>query len=243
MPEDRFYTLKNSLVILGMAILCIFAVLAISTDTVLSDAVQIDENKIIKIAAVGDSNTRGSGVSSEDIEKYSYPSQLQTLLGNKYEVLNYGLDGTTVTKTTEASYTEEASYKQSQDAQPDIVLIMLGTNDSKSFNWDAIKYEQDLRTFIDAYKQIESKPKVYVLTVPFAYTNGNELLSGEINGDVVTNQVVPIIKRVAQNTNTALIDIYAVTKNHPELFPDKIHANADGYGIIAKQIYEVIQPN
>lgn len=45
----------------------------------------------IKVACVGNSVTYGHGI--EDREKNSYPTQLQRMLGERYEVVNFGKVG------------------------------------------------------------------------------------------------------------------------------------------------------
>ena len=53
------------------------------------------EDKKIRVACIGDSITYGAGVlSTRDID--SYPAILQKLLGDSYQVLNYGLSGRTL---------------------------------------------------------------------------------------------------------------------------------------------------
>ncbi len=47
-----------------------------------------------KIACVGDSITFGSGIPNR--EKLSYPAQLSALLGDDYEVRNFGVSGATM---------------------------------------------------------------------------------------------------------------------------------------------------
>jgi len=241
MRKAQLNDYKYTFILLGVVITGFFVVFAVLANDVPKHPVQATENRKIKVAAVGDSNTFGAGVAADNYEKNTYPSQLQTLLGSKYDVFNYGVSGTTLINDSDAPYVRTDYYTKSQTINPDIVLIMLGTNDSTSLRWNSIKYEQDLLAMINTYKHLTSKPQVYLLTVPFAYINGNEALPTDINGDTISNQVVPIIKRVAQHSNTRVIDVYSVTKNHQELFPDKIHANAEGYGIIATQVYKELK--
>jgi acyl-CoA thioesterase-1 len=201
---------------------------------------ELTKNEIIKVAAIGDSITQGVGVEG-DTKIQSYPAQLQALLGSKYEVSNYGLGGRSLLSTGNLPYIKEAYYKQSQASNPNIVLIMLGTNDSGRNNWNAALYEKELTQFIAVYKSLPSKPKVYVLTVPAAHIDEDGPIAESVSGVIIKTEVVPAIIRVAKKTRTAVIDIYTATKNHLDLFPDGIHPNTEGYGIIAKTVYEIIQ--
>ena len=84
------------------------------------------EDGVIRITCVGDSITDGIGASNGE---NAYPSQLQKLLGDSYLVLNKGVSGTTVTRSDERAYTKTSKYQESLESNPDIVIILLGTND------------------------------------------------------------------------------------------------------------------
>jgi len=190
---------------------------------------------ITRITAVGDSITEGT-VDKAD----AYPAQLQNLLGDTYEVSNYGLSKVTLQSTGDKPYTSEQLYQQSLASDPAIVLIMLGTNDSKQKNWNAARYKEELETFVDTYKNLPTRPKVYLLTAPVAHVYEN-MKNDDVDAVVVEHEVVPIIKEVAAAKNIPYIDIFEVTKDHKNLFGDGVHPNAEGYGIIAKKVYEAIK--
>jgi acyl-CoA thioesterase-1 len=194
-------------------------------------APKVDAQKI-RVAAVGDSNTYGYGVVLDNRTKNSYPAQLQSLLGTKYEVLNYGLTGRTLLSDGDRPYTAEPFFNLSQQVEPGVVLIMLGTNDAKPQNWNAAEYEQQLATLATIYRNLASHPAVYLLTPPAAFTN-----TARINPQVVADQVVPIVKRVGKKLGLPVVDIYSVTKTHADLFSDGIHPNAVGYKLIADAVY------
>jgi len=201
---------------------------------------ELTKNNIIKVAAIGDSITLGMGVEGEGTAG-SYPTQLQALLGAKYQVANYGLGGRSLLSTGGLPYTQEDFYKQTQASNPNIVLIMLGTNDSGRKNWNAALYEKELIQFVNVYKNLSSKPKVYLLTIPASGIKGDNAVADNVNGEIIKNEVVPIIMRVAKTTKTPIINIYAATKDHLNLFADGIHPNTEGYKIIAETVYEAIK--
>lgn len=60
------------------------------------------------VACVGDSITEGIGATSPVL--YSYPAQLQKLLGERYEVHNCGSGGTTLLKSGDFSYRKQSRY-------------------------------------------------------------------------------------------------------------------------------------
>ena len=99
----------------------------------------------IRVACVGDSITQGAGA---DPGK-SYPSQLQSILGDKWQVKNFGVSGRTLLKKGDAPYWNEEAFKDAQDFKPDAVIIMLGTNDTKPPNWVHIdKFYSDYKDAI-----------------------------------------------------------------------------------------------
>ena len=88
----------------------------------------------VKVACVGNSITFGYTIPER--EKYSYPSQLQLLLGPGYEVANFGVPRMTALFSGDYPYVNTDAYRESLEFNPDIVLLKLGTNDSKAVNWD-----------------------------------------------------------------------------------------------------------
>ena len=84
----------------------------------------------IKIACVGDSITYGHGIANWP--KNNYPAQLQEFLGDEYHVSNFGHSGKTLSDNGDQPYTESEQYSLSQSYGADVLIIMLGTNDSKA---------------------------------------------------------------------------------------------------------------
>src|SRR5512145_1305125 len=85
------------------------------------------------IACVGDSITYGYGLASPNTE--SYPAVLATLVGSAHRVQNFGVSGATLLKSGDKPYWSEAAFTASTDFAPDVVVVMLGTNDAKPQNW------------------------------------------------------------------------------------------------------------
>ena len=109
-----------------------------------------------RAACVGDSITYGCFVPGQPWN--SYPRQLGRMLGRGYCVGNFGYTNRTALKIADHPYTAEKLYRQSLAFQPDLVLLMLGTNDTKAINWNAEAYARDLGELIENYKSLESRP-------------------------------------------------------------------------------------
>lgn len=224
-----------------LSILCVVLVALISVGIytyklMYPSAPKLKDN-VLRVACIGDSITQGAGI--KDAEHNSYPAQLQTLLGNQYQVINYGLRARSLQKDATMSYTKEQFYVISQESRPDVVLIMLGTNDTVPINWNAASYEKELEEFVVLYQELDSSPTVYLLRCPPIYVT--KISDTSHRNDVLTDEVLPIIDRVAEKTGVQTIDIYSALIGHEDLFPDDLHPNKEGAGIIAKTVFNVIK--
>lgn len=184
----------------------------------------------VKVACVGDSITAGVGASATS---QNYVSQLQKLLGTGYVVQNFGNSGKTLLKDAAGGngYVLTDTYQKSIDFEPDVVTIMLGTNDSKDENWNTLSgnYEQELRNLITTYRNLPSHPIVILATSPTAYNR-----NWNINDAVITDEIAPIQRKVAEEMGCPLIETNANTKNMADNFADGIHPNDGGHTVLAE---------
>jgi lysophospholipase L1-like esterase len=195
----------------------------------------------IRVACVGDSITYGTLV--WDRRKNCYPAQLQNLLGEKYSVRNFGANGRTMQKDTDRPYWKHKNFALSSEFNPDIVLLMLGTNDSKTHNWkDTETFIRDYREMLEHYRSLPSKPIVYLMTPAKAFIiRGRNIVNYNMS-DMVIDEISAAIKLLATQENVDVIDIHAATALHSECFRlDGIHPNAAGAKIIAESVYEALK--
>ncbi len=166
----------------------------------------------------------------------AYPGVLSTMLGEKYDVRNFGVSGTTTMMGTDMPYMNEQAYKDALAFNPNIVTIKLGTNDSKPYNWDGNDhFKKDLKTLIESFRALPSKPQIWLcLPVP-AYGH-----AWSINDSVIYNGVIPFIKEVAQEENLPLIDLNTPFQGKRQYFPDTIHPNEEGEKMIAEIIFDYV---
>ena len=187
------------------------------------------EEEKIRVACVGDSITYGAAV--KDRKTNCYPAVLGRLLGDTYEVRNFGVNGATLLKKGDKPYWKQGAFKKATAFKPDIVVIKLGTNDTKPQNWKhKADFEADCRALVRHFKKLPSKPKVY-LALPV------EVIKARwgINRPAVVEQQ-PIIKKVAKSEKIEVIDLFKAIAD-PKLFAgDGIHPNKAG----AKKIAEVV---
>ncbi len=176
-----------------------------------------------KIACVGDSITYGSGIKYRD--SLAYPQQMQRMLGEKYKIQNFGVSGATMLKKGNKPYWNQPEYQQSLDFKPKIIVLLLGTNDSKPTNWDTYKdeFEKDYNEMITKFQQLKSKPKIYIGLPPPVIKN-----RWGIQKEIVEGELMEILKKIALENKLYTIDFYNILYGMDSMIPDNIHPNADG---------------
>ncbi len=194
----------------------------------------IAQNKI-KVACIGASITYGATI--ENREQNCYPAQLQKMLGDNYQVTNYGVSGTTLLKNGDLPYWSTSEYKKALADNPDVVFIDLGGNDSKLINRIYLnEYEADYRQFIHSFTQLPSHPRV----VLFLAMPSFEKDTTGIWDAVIIKQVNPHIQQVACEDKVEAIDMHCLFVDKEAIMPDRIHPNKDGATIMAQTVYENI---
>ena len=184
------------------------------------------------VACVGDSITEGSG----------WCEALGTKLGADYSVSNFGVSGTTLLKSGDYPYWDCSQYTPSHDFLPNIVVIMLGTNDSKPQNWaHKSEFVADYEALIDTYTSLASSPAIYVNLPPPAGQN-----SYGISGTIIEDEVLPLVRQVAESKGATLVDVFSAfggSDFDPNLFgstADQVHPNAAGAQVICDTVYEAL---
>ncbi len=201
------------------------------------------QNEGIKVACIGDSITYGAGVLWSRARD-SYPAQLQQMLGNEYQVINYGASGRTLQDEGDTPYKNTGFIDHSQSISPDAVVIMLGTNDSKPFNWNAERYEEQYVQLVQSYQSLEPNTQIYVVAPPAAFiTEGKDKVVYSIEQNTIKDEIHDIVQNIAKQTGATFVDMFEVTKNHPEYFMDGVHGNQNGYKVIAETIFSYLEKN
>lgn len=196
----------------------------------------------IKVACVGDSVTYGHSIKSW--KNNNYPALLGKMLGEKYCVMNFGVSGSTVQPDGDQPYVITKAYTQSLSYEADIIVFMMGSNDSKPENWKGEEaFLLEYNKLIESYLNSEKKPVMYICTPPVAYypEGVNE---GLTNYDVQPQYVQTVnglVKTVAAERDFTVIDINALTTDRRDLFgKDNVHPNNEGAKVIAEAVYKAI---
>jgi len=189
----------------------------------------------ITVTCIGNSITYGSGI--EDRVANSYPAQLQEILGEEYEVWNFGYSGRTLLKKGDYPFWNEVHLKAAKAVNPDIVIIKLGTNDTKPQNWQfANDFEGDYKALIQEFINLPSQPKIW-LCYPLPVFEER----WGIRDSVVVHGIIPVIDVISEDLDLPIIDLYHPFLDKGSMFPDAVHPDKEGAKIMASIIAEIIE--
>jgi len=188
------------------------------------------------VACVGDSITFGSGISYGE----TYPNKLQKLLGPGYSVKNFGVSGTTLLKNGDSPYWNSSAYTPSHGnpTPPDIVIIMLGSNDSKPWNWTyGGNFVTNYTELIATYTNLPTHPRVLICTPPPVFGAG----AFSIDPGIVATSIAPTVRQLGANLGFEVIDMHAALAGHAEWFPDTVHPDSHGSTVMAAIVYTTLK--
>jgi len=185
----------------------------------------------IRVACIGNSITAGAGETADK----SYPVQLGKLLGSRYEVKNYGISARTLLRKGDFPYWKEQYLVQAVEYEPQIVIIKLGTNDTKPQNWIyKNEFFTDYVDLINEFRKSSVKPQIFIsYPCPVFMTNWGIR-------DSILKLEIPIIDSIRKFTHTDLIDFNTPLLDSSALFPDGVHPNARGYLVMAQIVKSAI---
>lgn len=236
------------------------------------------------VSVVGDSITSHAAASANNM---TYPAQLGRLLGPGYVVVNNGESGHTMlnnglcglgggswrhpcleTSSMPAcygncSYWDSPQFANTTGSNPDIVTIMLGTNDAKWCNWygpangapagAGTQFAADYLRMIRIFKALPSHPLVYVVLPPPAVSQctatgpaGNASICLAYNMSFTAiNEVFPVLQRKIAKEGGAdgVIDVWTAlngTNISTSATADGIHPRDAALGVIAETIAQHI---
>lgn len=185
---------------------------------------------VIQVCCIGDSITVGYN------SPKPWPKMLGEALGEKWKFHNLGFSARTLLTKGDFPYVKEKQWQQALELKPDVALIALGTNDAKPHNWKhKAEFVGDYKAMIEALRMANPKVRVYCLLPIPAYPS-----NFGITDAVIANEVLPLVKQVAAETKSELIDLNTPMLDQAKLVPDKIHPNVEGLKLMAGVIYEAL---
>lgn len=193
-------------------------------------SITLSAQDTIRVACIGNSITAGWEIPE------AYPAMLGKMLGSNYKVGNFGENARTLLNNGDYPYMKGPLFYRALEFQPDIVIIKLGTNDSKPENWQyGSDYEKDLTSLITIFQHIPSHPEIYLCYPAKVYGD-----KWGISDDTIVNGIIPVIDKIAGEKQLPIIDLHTATEGMKEHFPDTVHPDSQGAAVIAETVYKAI---
>ncbi len=225
---------------------CMLNRFSLAADTTTGKNAASSPAKPVRIACVGDSITFGAGLKDRDHD--SYPAWLGRWLGDGWNVRNFGVNGATMLTKSDLPYVKQKAHDEALAFKPDVVIIMLGTNDSKHrgdgsldsdnapMNWESkADYVPDYEALIAEFRKANPAVKFY-LCYPTPCFPGR----WGINDKTIHDEVIPLIRKVARKSHAKTIDFYKAFSEKKEFFPDTVHPNEAGAKLMAVTAYHAL---
>ena len=195
----------------------------------------------LKVACVGDSITALG----------YWENNMRGLLStDRYEVKGFGVSGSTalfkgvdyVNATTNAgkAYVDQSKYTQALNYNADIVIIMLGTNDSKKVNWPyfADEFVHDYVEIVRSFQNQPNAPMVFIGLPPTVYSTGS---FQDISNSRIENFIIPALYEVAAQTGAVIVDTHTPTGGNSDLVSDGVHPTDAGKQILCETFAAAIK--
>ncbi len=192
----------------------------------------------IRLACVGDSITHGHQIPQR--ERNSYPAQLAALLGPKWQVGNFGRSGATLVRKSPRPYHEQPECRDALAFRADVVVIQLGTNDTKRETWEAERdrFIPDYLELIRSFQSLPSKPRLILCRpVPLFRDRGKQPWDTD---RILRDEILPKIDEVARRTGLPVVDLNATFSDQSALMPDGVHPDTRGATLMARTLYTAL---
>lgn len=193
----------------------------------------------IRVACMGNSITYGAGIANR--ESNSYPAQLAWLLGDGYDVKNFGRNSATMLFKGNLPYVKTEEFSNALAFNPDIVFLGLGTNDTKPQNMRHFAdFSHDASLIIDSLRSLPSHPRVILLSPMRCFLPAGSEISDSINQHVIA----PALRALASEKHVELIDLsgFPGSTLDESLMPDRLHPSSIGAGLLARRLYDYLRP-
>lgn len=189
-----------------------------------------------KIACVGDSITYGFLLFPR--KKHAYPTIVQQQLGAAFCVRNFGVNGATVTQTGNRPYMKQQQYRESISFAPDIVIVMLSTNDTRVMNRDTARFMRDYEELLASYEKLSAK--IIVMTSPQIYCARRRHTPYYGMDATMLAKYRSMIQEICERKRITCLDMYTISLAYPQCFavdgvhPNKLFAAVMGAKVAAK---------
>ena len=191
----------------------------------------------IKVACIGNSITYGYGL--PDRVTQSYPVQLQKMLGESYQVENFGKSGATLLNKGHRPYMQQDEYHRAIDFAGDIVVIHLGINDTDPRDWPDYRdfFVKDYIALIDSFRVANPEARIMIARLTPIADRHPRFLSGKRDWH---GEIQLAIENVARYAGVQLIDFHKPLYPYPFMLTDAVHPDPEGAFVLAQTVYSAI---
>lgn len=191
----------------------------------------------IKVACIGNSITYGYGL--PDRATQSYPVQLQKMLGESYQVENFGKSGATLLNKGHRPYMQQDEYHRAIDFAGDIVVIHLGINDIDPRDWPDYRdfFVKDYIALIDSFRVANPEARIMIARLTPIADRHPRFLSGTRDWH---GEIQLAIENVARYAGVQLIDFHKPLYPYPFMLTDAVHPDPEGAFVLAQTVYSAI---
>jgi lysophospholipase L1-like esterase len=191
----------------------------------------------VNVACVGNSITEGYGI---DWGEKKYPDHLQELMQPGDSAANFGTSGKMFYKESGESYWVQGKIKEALAFPADIVVIELGTNDSKLFYYTYYNVTVDMlkpsyEDLLDTFAHLPTHPEIYATLQPYS---NNE--SWGIMDSTIVKYINPLIKETSVEKGVNIIDLHTLFQTPAWFLDDSVHPNPTGAQELAKIVNKYI---
>ena len=195
------------------------------------------QKDMVRVACIGDSITFGAGV-SKTRKKDAWVYVLERKLGSAYQVINYGFIGATLQREGDLPYRKRGFLKKVKEAEPSVILLMLGTNDSKSYNWDEARFREQYEELVCELLEGTWPHRLVLLAPPKAFSKAKTAkVPYDIDDGLIRGTIRTTVFAIGEKYDLQVGDLYSLTEDHPEYFLDGVHPNKQGNKSIAEYLY------
>lgn len=125
-----------------------------------------------------------------------------------------------------------------EKTDPDIVLLMLGTNDTRidGDHTSVRQFQRNMESILGLIKAPATTGKknraIFIATIPPIFKSDLAVFD-ETSSLRISSEINPVIRNLAEKNGLALVEIERVFLRNPELLPG-VHPNREGYRAIAR---------
>ncbi len=188
----------------------------------------------LNIVCLGDSITFGYKL--EDPVHQSFPGQIDEQAQGHWKILNCGVNGATVLDKGDIPISTQKAYQRAIKAKSDVIILMLGTNDTKHHNFQfRNEFVDDYVKLVKTLQGLPSYPYVIACSIPPVFENYPNGLTTERE-----KEINKLIRKAVTASEVDFLDIYTALSENRAYFIDGVHPNARGAKAIATLVYNKI---